>query len=125
MKNKKWAGILMVIISSVLWGVSGTVSQYLFNNASVSVSCVVSIRMFTAGIMLLIISVYKGNKDKVINIWKSKTSRKHLIFYSIFGMLGVQFTYFTTISKSNAAIATLLQFLAPVFIIIFSLIKLI
>ena len=124
MKNKKWPGILMVLISSVLWGVSGTVSQYLFNNAPVSVSCVVSIRMFTAGIMLIIISVYKGNKDKVIEIWKNKYSRFHLIVYTIFGMLGVQFTYFTTIAKSNAAIATLLQYLSPVIIIIFYLIRL-
>ncbi len=124
MKNKKWPGILMVIMSSVLWGVSGTVSQYLFNNASVSVSCVVSIRMFTAGTMLLIISIYKGNKDKVTGIWKDKYSRFHIIIYSIFGMLGVQFTYFTTIAKSNAAIATLLQYLAPVIIIIYYLIRL-
>lgn len=124
MKNKKWLGILMVVISSVLWGVSGTVSQYLFNNASISVSCVVSIRMFTAGVMLIFISVYKGNKDKVTGIWKDKYSRLHIIIYSIFGMLGVQFTYFTTIAKSNAAIATLLQYLAPVIIIIYSLIRL-
>ena len=124
MKNKKWPGILMVVISSVLWGVSGTVSQYLFNNASVSVSCVVSIRMFTAGVMLIFISVYKGNKDKVTGIWKDKNSRLHIIIYSVFGMLGVQFTYFTTIAKSNAAIATLLQYLAPVIIIIYSLIRL-
>ena len=59
MKNKKWPGILMVIISSVLWGVSGTVSQYLFNKTTVSVSCVVSIRMFSAGVMLILISIYK------------------------------------------------------------------
>ena len=39
-------------------------------------------------------------------------------------MLGVQFTYFTTIAKSNAAIATLLQYLAPVIIIIYYLIRL-
>ena len=122
--RKRWFGLILVIMSSTLWGVSGSVSQYLFDVSDISVSYVVSMRMLIAGILLIFISIYKGNKDKVINIWKSKTSRKHLIFYSIFGMLGVQFTYFTTISKSNAAIATLLQFLAPVFIIIFSLIKL-
>ena len=124
MKNKKWLGIFMVVISSVLWGVSGTVSQYLFNKTTVSVSCVVSIRMFSAGVMLILISIYKGNKNKVTGIWKDKYSRFHLIIYSILGMLGVQFTYFTTIAKSNAAIATLLQYLAPVIIIIYYIIRL-
>ena len=74
--------------------------------------------------MLIIISLYKGNKDKVTGIWKDKYSRFHIIIYSVFGMLGVQFTYFTTIAKSNAAIATLLQYLAPVIIIVYYLIRL-
>lgn len=122
--KKRWFGILMVVISSALWGISGTVSQYLFSISDISVSCVVSIRMITAGGLLILISLYRGQKNNVINIWKNKNSRIQLLLYSILGMLGVQFTYFTTISKSNAAIATLLQYLAPVFIIIYSIIKL-
>ena len=39
-------------------------------------------------------------------------------------MLGVQFTYFTAIAASNAAIATLLQYLAPIIVIIFYIIRL-
>lgn len=122
--KKRWLGILMVIISSALWGISGTVSQYLFSISNISVAYVVSIRMVTAGSLLIIISLYRGQKNNVINIWKNKNSRTQLLLYSILGMLGVQFTYFTAISKSNAAIATLLQYLAPVLIIIYSIIKL-
>ena len=123
MKNR-WLGIFMVVTSAVLWGISGTVSQYLFSVSSISVACVVSIRMFTAGVLLILISIYKGHKKKVIDILKDKNSCINIIIYSIFGMLGVQFTYFTAIAASNAAIATLLQYLAPIIVIIFYIIRL-
>ena len=123
MKNR-WLGIFMVVTSAVLWGISGTVSQYLFSVSSISVACVVSIRMFTAGVLLILISIYKGHKKKVTGIFKDRNSRINIIIYAIFGMMGVQFTYFTAIATSNAAIATLLQYLAPVILIIFYIIKL-
>ena len=123
MKNR-WLGIFMVVISAILWGISGTVSQYLFSVSTISVACVVSIRMFTAGVLLILISIYKGHKKKVIDILKDKNSCINIIIYSIFGMLGVQFTYFTAIAASNAAIATLLQYLAPIIVIIFYIIRL-
>ena len=123
MKNR-WLGIFMVVISAILWGISGTVSQYLFSVSTISVACVVSIRMFTAGVLLILISIYKGHKKKVIDILKDKNSCINIIIYSIFGMLGVQCTYFTAIAASNAAIATLLQYLAPIIVIIFYIIRL-
>ena len=81
MKNR-WLGIFMVVISAILWGISGTVSQYLFSVSTISVACVVSIRMFTAGVLLILISIYKGHKKKVIDILKDKNSCINIIIYS-------------------------------------------
>ena len=122
--KSRWTGIFFVVTSAILWGVSGTVSQYLFSHSTIPVKSVVAIRMLVAGTVLLLISIYKGNSEKVFKIWKEKKSALNLAIYAIFGMLGVQFTYFTTISLSNAAVATLLQFLAPILVIAFYAIKL-
>jgi len=47
-----------------------------------------------------------------------------MILFAIFGMLATQFTYFVAIDHSNAATATVLQYLAPVLIMIYITIRL-
>jgi len=42
------------------------------------------------------------------------------MIFSILGMLGVQYTFFAAIFHSNAATATVLQYLAPTMIVIYS-----
>ncbi|MDT3994011.1 DMT family transporter, partial [Mammaliicoccus fleurettii] len=61
-------------------------------------------------------------KQHLTHIFKVKHSLLQLIIYALFGMLGVQYTFMATIDKGNVAIATLLQFLAPVVILLYLLI---
>lgn len=42
---------------------------------------------------------------------------RQLIVFGIAGMLGVQFAFVAAINESNAVLATLLQFLAPIFVV--------
>ena len=44
-----------------------------------------------------------------------------MILFGLFGMLAVQYTYFASIKEGNAAVATLLQYLAPIFITVYLL----
>src|SRR5690606_36105426 len=44
---------------------------------------------------------------------------RQMVIFGIVGMLGVQFTFAGSINTSNAVIATLFQFLAPIYIILF------
>lgn len=46
-----------------------------------------------------------------------------MILFGLFGMLAVQYTYFASIKEGNAAVATLLQYLAPIFITVYLLFK--
>src|SRR5699024_6256797 len=46
-----------------------------------------------------------------------------LIIFGLLGMLGVQYTYMASINHGNAAVATLLQYLAPVMIMIYLLLR--
>ncbi|AQS10313.1 putative inner membrane transporter YicL [Clostridium saccharobutylicum] len=108
-------GIFLVIISAMLWGVSGTFAQYLFQDKGFSPEWLVEIRLLSSGIILLLYAFMKGNQD-MWTMWRSKRTILSLIFFSVVGMLGVQYSYFATIEYSNAATATILQYLAPVIV---------
>lgn len=107
-------GIALVIFAAVLWGVSGTVAQYLFQRRFTPEWLVV-IRLLLSGIILLCYAFLKLKKD-IWDIWKYRHHRFNLILFSIIGMLGVQYTYFAAIKYSNAATATILQYLSMVII---------
>lgn len=108
-------GIILVIIGAMLWGISGTVAQYLFQKKGFSPEWLVVIRLLVSGIILLTYAFIQEKKD-VWEIWKSKHNFYSLITFSIIGMLGVQYTYFAAIKHGNAATATILQYLSPVII---------
>lgn len=109
-------GILLVIIGAMLWGISGTVAQYLFQKRAFSPEWLVVIRLLISGIILLSYAFMKGNHD-IWTIWKSKNTMVSLILFSIIGMVGVQYTYFAAIKYGNAATATILQYLSPVLVV--------
>lgn len=108
-------GIMLVITAAMLWGVSGTVAQYLFQKKDFTPEWLVVIRLLISGVTLLILASIKGKQD-IFEIWRSKDDRLKLILFSIIGMLGVQYTYFAAIKYGNAATATILQYLSPVII---------
>lgn len=115
-------GILLVIIGSMLWGVSGTVAQFLFQEKGFSPEWLVVIRLLASGIILLSYTYIKGKED-VWQVWRSKHTSFSLIIFSVMGMLGVQYTYFAAIKHGNAATATILQYLSPVIITCYLIIK--
>jgi drug/metabolite transporter (DMT)-like permease len=108
-------GIVLVIISAMLWGVSGTVAQYLFQRRGFSSEWLVVIRLLISGMILLLYAVMKKDKN-VWRIWQSKHNAFSLLLFSVIGMLGVQYTYFAAIQYGNAATATILQYLSPIII---------
>ncbi|WP_027624026.1 DMT family transporter [Clostridium lundense] len=108
-------GIILVIIGAMLWGVSGTVAQYLFQEKGFSTEWLVVIRLLVSGIILLVYSLMKGDKN-VWKIWRTKHDAFSLMLYGVVGMIGVQYAYFAAIKYGNAATATILQYLSPVII---------
>ncbi|MET3195764.1 EamA family transporter [Gottfriedia sp. OAE603] len=108
-------GIFLVLTAAILWGVSGTVAQFLFQRSGFSPEWLVVIRLLISGIILLMLARLKEKKN-IVDIWKNKKDMLSLLLFSILGMLAVQYTYFAAINSSNAATATILQYLAPVMI---------
>lgn len=116
--NKRVKGMILVILGTTLWGASGTVAQYLFKFKGVSPDWLVVTRSLVSGLLILSYSLLK-DKTNTLGIWKDKESAISLVIFSIFGIVGTQYTYFSAISYGNAATATILQFLSPVLICLY------
>ncbi|VEF47272.1 putative transporter yyaM [Bacillus freudenreichii] len=111
-------GIAMVLIGASLWGVSGTVAQYLFHQHGFTAEWLVVVRLLLSGLILLCFA-YKKEGQRIWAVWKVKKDALSLLAFSILGMLAVQYTYFAAIIHSNAATATILQYLGPVIITLY------
>ncbi|KGR82219.1 DMT family transporter [Lysinibacillus odysseyi] len=110
-------GILMIVSGALCWGATGPMMEWLLHTTSITVSFMLAVRLIIAGTLLLLFLQLRGKK--VMAIWKLSAWRNQLIIFSIVGMLGVQFTFVKSIEESNAIVATLLQFLAPIFIVVY------
>jgi drug/metabolite transporter (DMT)-like permease len=112
-------GLMMVITGATLWGLSGTAAQVLFQEKQISAEWLVVVRMMMAGSMLLLFAACK--RMGIFSIWTDLKSIVSLLLFGFAGMLGVQYTYFASIATGNAATATLMQYLAPVYIVLYAM----
>ena len=110
-------GIAMIVSGAMLWGATGPMMEWILLNSNMTVSFMLTFRLLLAGGFLLVLLKAQG-KQITLPFRQKVWSRQLLIFGSV-GMLGVQYTFVAAIETSNAVIATLFQFLAPIFIIIF------
>lgn len=120
--SKAVSGYFMALTAAVLWGISGTVAQFLFEEKSIAPDWLVTWRMLIAGVILLSYGFYKAGTD-IKHIWKKPKDGIELFLFGAIGMVTVQYTYFYSISLSNAATATILQYVGPVFVVAFYAIK--
>lgn len=116
-KNKVFIGSVFCIASACLWGVSGAAGQYMFRNANITPEWLVSIRMLLTGILMLAFAQIK--KGGMLRILMEKQDRKEVILFALIGMLFMQYAYFAAINYCNAATATVLQYTAPIMIVVY------
>lgn len=122
MKSQKF-GIMLVLISGIMWGFSGVIGQYIFLNSTMNSVQLLIIRQFVSGIILLTISVIKKDK-KLFSVWKSGKRICSFLFFLLTGILGLQLTYFLAIEYSNAATGTIIQFTYIIMILVYTAIVL-
>lgn len=113
-----WAGSVLTLFAASLWGVSGSFAQFLFEQRGVNPEWLVTVRLLGAGTLLTLFSLVEDPKA-TRSLFSDARHFARLILFAIFGMLAVQYTYFAAIHHSNAATATILQYLGPVFIAIY------
>ncbi|MCW2281652.1 drug/metabolite transporter (DMT)-like permease [Lactococcus lactis] len=120
-KKQIFKGTLYAVVAGCMWGISGIFGQLFFRDYHGSPLWITSTRLTIAGIILLAMSFSRDHK-RFFDVWKSKKNMPTLFLYVFGGVFSVQYFYYVAIQLSNSATATILQYTAPVFIMLYLLI---
>lgn len=121
-KNARWLGIILVLIGAIFWGIAATVSQRLFDEG-ITVGWLVAVRLISSGLFMLIIVLLSKKRHLVFLPWKNGKDAISLLIFSYLGMVAVQYTFMISIDHGNAAVATLMQYQAPIFVILYYILR--
>lgn len=102
----------MVALAACLWGLSGTAAQWLMQADGASAAWLTTVRMAVTGLALLVV-LARRQPGRWWALWRHRADWPRFFLFSLVGLAGVQYTYLAAIAASNAAMATLLQYLAP------------
>mgnify|MGYP001022329635 FL=1 len=118
MKKNDNTGMLSTFVGGTLWGINGVMGNYLFLNKNVTTPWLIPYRLILAGFLLLSYLYYKKG-SKIFDILKNLKDLLQIVLFGFIGMLGTQYTYFSAIQFSNAAIATVLTYFGPTLVLIY------
>ena len=113
-------GACLTMGGAACWGISGCMGQYLFTRENMDSTWLVPIRLLLAGLLLCGYYFFKDRKQ-LFAPWNFRADPRNTIDPLVYGLAGVsfcQFLYFLTIQLSTAGIATILQDLSPVLILL-------
>ena len=103
-------GFFNAVVAATLFGVGGSLAQFLFQQRGVDTGWLVTMRLLFGGSALLLVSALRKGRQ-VLAVWRG--DGLSLILFGLIGMMPVQYTYMAAINASNTATATVLQFTAP------------
>ena len=116
-RKKQILGGIIIMIAAFFWGISGTIIKFMFNQ-SVDPIKLVNMRLnLSALIGFTVLMIFSRKRLKV-----TPTQLKHFAIFGIFGITGVQTTYYYTISVLNVSMAVFLQFTAPILVVLYCMI---
>lgn len=117
-------GILFSILGGVFWGISGVCGQYLFDVKGLNAKWMVTIRLISAGVLMLLLVYRKPqNRSRFRELFGNRSHVGRLILFSLLGMTVCQLTYFSAIECSNAGTATVLQYTSPIVIMLYTALR--
>ncbi|MGN0941451.1 MAG: DMT family transporter [Selenomonadaceae bacterium] len=115
-------GIIYAVSGGMLWGGSGVAGQYLLQDAGLATEWLVTARLVIGGVILLMFDAWQNHGD-IFSVWRSKKNAMTLFFFGIMGMMLVSYSYFACIRYSNAATSTVMQYLMPALIVIYTAVR--
>lgn len=108
-------GTILILIAASAWGLGGVAGQYLFNNYGTDAVWLVMVRQIMAGVIFLFYSA-AVKKENIFRL--PQTCPSDILKFSFIGILGAQLGFYYTIVLCNAATATVLQYTAPIYIML-------
>ena len=112
-------GTIYSLLSGLIWGICGILGEYFFSHYQVSSGWITSMRLLVAGSFVIVLSSIKL-RSQLFEIWKNRNNYLPFLTYAILGIFSVQFFFYLCVEYSNATTATILQFISPVFILIYN-----
>jgi drug/metabolite transporter (DMT)-like permease len=130
--SRAWRGYALVVLAAASWAVGGVIAKWLFSPLDDATSAWpvppvgVGIDPATlSGTRALLAAVILALYLAVANRKAFRVSRRYLPFLGLFGIAAlamVHFAYFQAISHTNVATAILLEYLAPVIVLIIAVV---
>lgn len=111
-------GILLALLAGILWGITGPLGQFLFDEKTITPEWLVTCRLIVSGTVILL-GMFVKRRWEIFTIWKDKKDAVHMVIYSVVGMMAVQYSFFVAVEASNGGTATVLQYTNPVMIILY------
>ena len=111
-------GVLLVILGALFWASSGVMAESLFKK-SYSVEWVNFYRLLLSGLFLALLSF----SLKKMQLFTNPKELLSLLLFSLLGLFLAQFAYFKAIFYIDAGTATMIQYSAPLFIMLFLCVK--
>lgn len=111
-------GILLALLAGILWGITGPLGQFLFDEKTITPEWLVTCRLIVSG-MVILLGLFVRRRWEIFTIWKDKKDAVHMVVYSVAGMMAVQYSFFVAVEASNGGTATVLQYTNPVMIILY------
>ena len=112
-------GTIYSLLSGLIWGICGILGEYFFSHYQVSSGWITSMRLLVAGSFVIVLSSIKL-RSQLFEIWKNRNNYLPFLAYAILGIFSVQYFFYLCVEYSNATTATILQFISPVFILIYN-----
>ena len=119
-QNNIRKGTLICLAAGLLWGFSGVCGQYIMQQKGITTTWLVPFRLVFAGLIMISIGFIKQGRQ-FLDVWKKDYLR--LLVFALCGMTFCQFSYFSSISASNAGTATVLQQFSIIFVMLYTCLK--
>ena len=81
--------LILTILAAIGWGFSGTCGEHLFKIYQTNGEWLTTVRLLTAGSLLLLINLVTGRKDALIGLITSKRDLPMLLLFAVLGMMAV------------------------------------
>lgn len=111
-------GVILAILAGCAWGFSGACGQYLFQNYSFDAKFVTAVRLFSAGIILVVFNFLRSKKASLA-IFNNKKDFVELLKFTLLGLLPGQLFFLMVIEASNAGTATVLQYTSVIMVMVY------
>ena len=121
LKKSLALGYILAISGGIFWAVGGACGQYLFQHNNMTSNWLVPVRLTISGILLLLFALLRG--ENLLSVWKTKQDIFDILLFGLLGSALCQYGYYTSIQYSNVALATVLAYMSPAMILVYTVIK--